>query len=199
MFTLTTSTYDRTGSPSYSSQTRKRNRNIQIGKEEVTLTICPWYGTLYFSSVAQSCPTLCDSMNCSARLPCPSPTPRAFSNSCPLSQWCYLTTSTSVDPFFSCPQSFPASGSFPMSWFFVSGGQGSGASAPASVLPMNIQGWFPLEMTGLISLLSKGLSRVFCSNAFKMILLISQCLSCFLQESHSGYLVCCITGNRSPL
>ena len=65
MFTLTTSTYDRTGSPSYSSQTRKRNRNIQIGKEEVTLTICPWYGTLYFSSVAQSCPTLCDPMDCS--------------------------------------------------------------------------------------------------------------------------------------
>ena len=110
MLTLTTSTHDKTGSSSYSSQTRKRNRNIQIGKEEVTLTICPWYGTLYFSSVAQSCPTLCDSMNCSARLPCPSPTPRAFSNSCPLSQWCHPTISPSVVPFSSCPQSFPASG-----------------------------------------------------------------------------------------
>ena len=134
-----------------------------------------------------------------ARFPCPSPTPGAYSNSRPSRQWCHPTISSSVIPFSSCPQSFPASGSFPMSWFFVSCGQRIGASAPASVLPMNIQGWFPLGLTGLISLLSKGLSRVFSSNTFKMILLISQCLSCFLQESHSGYLVCCITGNRSPL
>ena len=170
--------------------------NFEILKNSVRIPLC-------FSSVQFSFSVMSDSLwphgLQHTRLSCPSPTPGACSNSCPLSQWCYLTTSTSVDPFFSCPQSFPASGSFPMSWFFVSGGQGSGASAPASVLPMNIQGWFPLEMTGLISLLSKGLSRVFCSNAFKMILLISQCLSCFLQESHSGYLVCCITGNRSPL
>ena len=80
------------------------------------------------------------------------------SNSCPLSWWCNLTISSSVTPF-SCPQSFPASGSFPVSWLFASGGQSIDASA--SVLPMNIQGWFPLGLTSLISLLSKGLSRVF--------------------------------------
>ena len=83
------------------------------------------------------------------------------SNSCPLSQWCHPTISSSVATFSSCPQSFPASGSFPMSWLFTSGGQSIRASA--SVLPVNIQGWFPLRLTGLISLLSKGLSRVFFS------------------------------------
>ena len=98
------------------------------------------------------------------RLPCPSPTPRACSNSSPLSQWCHPTISSSVIPFSSCLQSFPASGSFPMSQLFASGGQSIGASASASVLPMNIQDWFPLEWTGWISLQSKGLSRVF-SNA----------------------------------
>ena len=148
-------------------------------------------------------PVVSDSLQCHelqhARLPCPSSSRGVCLSSSPLNLWCYLTVSASVNPFSSCPQSFPASGSFPMSWFFVSCGQSIGASAPASVLPMNIQGWFPLGLTGLISLLSKGLSRVFSSNTFKMILLISQCLSCFLQESHSGYLVCCITGNRSPL
>ena len=89
------------------------------------------------------------------RLPCPSPTPRVYSNSCPLSPWCHPIISSSVVPFFSCLQSFPASGSFLMSWLFASGGQGIGASASASVLPMNIQGWFPLVLTGLISLKSK--------------------------------------------
>ena len=83
------------------------------------------------------------------RPPCPSPTPEACSNSCPLSQWCHPTISSSVVPFFSCLQSFPASGSFPMSLFFPSGGQRIGASASASVLPVNIQDWFPLELTGL--------------------------------------------------
>ena len=83
------------------------------------------------------------------RLPCPSPTPEACSNSCPLSQWCHPTISSSVVPFFSCLQSFPASGSFPMSLFFPSGGQRIGASALASVLPVNSQDWFPLELTGL--------------------------------------------------
>ena len=92
-------------------------------------------------------------------LPCPSPIPRAFSNSCASSRWCHATISSSVVPFSSCLQSFPASGSFPMSQFFSSGGQSIGASA--SVLPMNIQDWFPLEFTGWISLQSKGLSRVF--------------------------------------
>ena len=84
------------------------------------------------------------------RLLCPVLSPRVCSNSCPLSWWCYLTTSFSVTLFSSCPQSFPASGSFPMSWLFASGGQSIGASA--SVLPMNIQGWFPLGLIGLISL-----------------------------------------------
>ena len=98
-----------------------------------------------------------------ARLPCPLPTSRACSNSCPLSQWCHPTISSSVISFSSYLQSFPASGSFQMSQFFASGGQCIGASASASVLPMNIQGWFPLGLTGLISFLSKELSRVFSS------------------------------------
>ena len=93
--------------------------------------------------------------------PCPSPTPRACSNSCPLSPWCHPTTSSSVVPFSSCLQSFPDSGSFPMSLPFTSGSQSIGVSASLSFLPMNIQGWFPLGWTGLISLLVKGLSRVF--------------------------------------
>ena len=92
------------------------------------------------------------------RLPCPSPTPGACSNSRPLSQWCHPTVSSS-HPFSSCLQPFPASGSFPMSQFFTLGGQSIGASASASVLPMNIQDWFPLGLTGLTSLQSKGLSQ----------------------------------------
>ena len=88
---------------------------------------------------------------------------RVCSNSCPLSQWCHPTISSSVAPFFSCPQSFPASGSFPMNRLFPSGDQSIGASASASVLSMNIQHWFPLGLTGLISLLSRGLSRAFSS------------------------------------
>ena len=96
-----------------------------------------------------------------ARLPCPSPPPRTCSNSHPLSQWCHLTISSSGVPFSSCLQSFPASGSFPMSWTFASGGQSIGVSASASVLPINIQDWFPLGWTGWISLLSKGRTRVF--------------------------------------
>ena len=96
-----------------------------------------------------------------ARPPCPSPTPRVYSNSCPLGQWCHPTISSSVVPFSSHLQSFPAPGSFPMSRFFTSGGQSIGVSASVSVLPMNIQDWFPLGCTGWISLQSKGLSRVF--------------------------------------
>jgi len=99
-----------------------------------------------------------------ARLPCPSPVPGVYSNSCPLSQWYHPTISSSVAPFSSCLQSFPASGSFPMSQFFASGGQRIGVSASASVLPMNIQEWSPLGETGRISLQSKGLSRVFSNN-----------------------------------
>ena len=89
------------------------------------------------------------------RLPCPSPSPRVFSNSCPSSQWCHPTILSSVVPFSSCLQSFPASGPFQMSWYFASGGQNIGASALASVLPMNIQDWFPLGLTGWISLQSR--------------------------------------------
>ena len=96
-----------------------------------------------------------------ARPSCPSPTPRVHPNSRPLSRWCHSATSSSVVPFPSCPQSLPASESFPMSQFFVSGGQSIIASASTSVLPMNIQGWFPLGLTCLISLMPKGLSRVF--------------------------------------
>ena len=103
-----------------------------------------------FSSIAQH-----------TRLPCPSPTPEACSNPCPLSQWYHPTISSSLALFSSCPQSFLASGSFQMSQFFASGGQTIGASASESVFSMNIQDWFPLGWTGWISLQSKGLSRVF--------------------------------------
>ena len=90
-----------------------------------------------------------------ARPPCPSPTPGVYSNSCPSSRWCHPTISSSVVPFSSCLQSFPASESFPMSQFFASGGQSIGVSASASVLPMNIQDWFPLGLTGLTSMQSR--------------------------------------------
>ena len=96
-----------------------------------------------------------------ARPPCPSPTPRVHSNPCPLNQWCHPTISSSVVPFSSCPQSFPASGSFQMSQLFASSGQSIGVSDSTSVLPMNIQDWSHLGLTGWISLQSKGLSRVF--------------------------------------
>ena len=95
------------------------------------------------------------------RPPCPSPTPQVYPNSCPLCQWCHPTISSSVIPFSSCPQSFPASESFPMSQLFESGGQSIGVSALAPVLPMNTQDWSPRGWTGWISLQSKGLSRVF--------------------------------------
>ena len=93
--------------------------------------------------------------------------PRVCSNLCPLSWWCYLTVSSSTIPFSFCLHSFPASGSFLMSWFFTLGGQSIEASASATVLPMNIQGWFPLRSTGLISLLSKGLLKAFPSTTIQ--------------------------------
>ena len=96
-----------------------------------------------------------------ARPPCPSSTPGVYSNSCPLSWWCHPTISSSIVRFSSCPQSFQASGSFQMSQFFTSGGENIGVSVSASVLPMNIQDWFPLGWTGLTSSQSKGPSRVF--------------------------------------
>ena len=95
------------------------------------------------------------------RPPCLSPIPRVYPNLYPLSWWCHPTISSSVVPFSLCPQSFPASGSFPMSQLFTSGGQSIGDSASTSVLPMNTQDWSPLGWTGWISLQSKGLSRVF--------------------------------------
>ena len=96
-----------------------------------------------------------------ARPPCPSPTPKVHPNPCPLNRWCHSTISSSVIPFSSCPQSFPASGFFPMSHLFASGGQSIAVSTSTSVLPMNTQDWSPLGWTGWISLQSKGLSRVF--------------------------------------
>ena len=95
------------------------------------------------------------------RPPCLSPTPGVHPNPCPLSRWCHPTISSTVDPFSSCPQSSPESGSFQMSQLFISGGQNIGVSASTLVLPMNTQNWSPLEWTGWISLQSKGLSRVF--------------------------------------
>ena len=102
-----------------------------------------------------------------ARPPCPSPTPGVHPNPCPLSQWCHPSILSSFIPFFSCLQSLPASGSFPMSQFFTSGGQSIGVSASTSVLPVNTQDWSPLEWTGWISLQSKALSRVFSNTQFK--------------------------------
>jgi len=117
------------------------------------------------SSVQFSCSVVSDSLqpheSQHARPPCPSPTPGVHSDSRPSSQWCHPTISSSVVPFSSCPQSLPASDSFPMSQLFSWGGQSIGVSALASFLPKNTQGWSPSEWTGWISLQSKGLSRVF--------------------------------------
>ena len=116
---------------------------------------------LWFSSVAQLCLTLWLHEPQHARPLCPSPTPGVYPNSCPLSRWCHPTISSSVIPFSSHLQSFPATGSFPMSQLFTSGDQNFGVSASTSGPPMNTQDLSPLEWTGWISLLSKGLSRVF--------------------------------------
>ena len=118
-------------------------------------------------SVAQLCLTLWGPVGCNTPGFPVLPSPGVCSNSRPLSRWCYPTISSSVIPFSSCLQSFPASGSFLMSWLFISGGQSIGASASASVLPVTIQGWFPLGLTGLISLQSKALSRIFSSTPFQ--------------------------------
>ena len=114
----------------------------------------------WLSSVAQFCPTLCDPMDCTPGLPVYHQLPE-FTQTCPLSWWCHPTISSSVVPFSSCLQSFPESRSFQRSQFFTSGGQSIGVSATTSVLPMNIQDQFPLGWNGWISLLSKGLSRIF--------------------------------------
>ena len=113
------------------------------------------------------------------RPPCPSPTPGIYRNSCPSSWWCHSAISSSVVPFSSCPQSLPASGSFPMSQLFAWGGQNIGVSASTSVLPMNTQDWSPLGWTGWISLQSKGLSRVFSNTTVQKHQLFSTQLSFF--------------------
>ena len=136
-----------------------------------------------------------------ARPPCPSLSPRVLSNSCPLSRWCHPTISSSVTSFSSYPQSFPASGSFPMSQLFTSGGQSIGASA--SVLPVNIRSWFPLWWTGLISLLSKGLSSIFssttiCKQFAQPSLLSNSHMSTWLLKKHSfDYMDLCQQSNVS--
>ena len=114
-------------------------------------------------SFAKSCRAPFNPMSCSSQVSLSFTISRSCSDSCPLCQWCHPTISSSIVPFSSCPQPSPASGSFSMSQLFTSGGQGIGASASAPVLPMNIQGWFSLGLTGLISLLSKGPSRDFSS------------------------------------
>ena len=122
--------------------------------------------TCIFSSVAQSCPTLWPHEPQYTSHPCSSPTPGVYPNSCPLSQWCHPTISSSIVPYSSCPQSFPASGSFQMNQLFASGGQNTGVSASTSVLPMNTQEWSPLGWTGWISLQSKGLSCIPVADSF---------------------------------
>ena len=120
---------------------------------------CVWYRVQFSRSVVSN--SLQPHGLQHARPPCPSPTPGAYSNSRPFSQWCHPTISSSVVPFSSHLQSFPASGSFQMSRFFASGCRSIGVSASTSVLPVNIQDWYPLGLTSWISLQSKGLSRVF--------------------------------------
>ena len=124
-----------------------------------------------FSSVQFSCWVVSDSLwpheTQHTMLPCPSPTPRDYSKSCPSIQWCHLAISASVALFSSCPQSLPTSGSFPVSQLFTWGGHSTGVSASAAVLPMNTQDWSPLGWTVWISLQSKGLSRVFSNTTIK--------------------------------
>ena len=142
---------------------------------------------IQFSSVQFSRSVMSDSLQPHelqhARSPCPSPTPGVHSNSCPLSQWCHPTISSSVVPFSSCPQSLPASGSFPVSQLFASGGQSIGVSALVLVLPMNTQDWSPLGWTGWISLQSEGLSRVF-SNTTVQNHQFFDAQSCLWSNSH---------------
>ena len=135
------------------------------GWKKYSPNIWTWYGKNQFISAQFSHSVESDSLRPHelqhARPPCPSPTPRVYPNSCPLSRWCHPTVSSSVIPFSSCLQSFQKSGSFQMSQLLPSGGQNTGVSALISVLPMNTQDQFPLGWTGWISLRSKGLSRVF--------------------------------------
>ena len=133
-------------------------QNLQVSSIVSFNTI---YVVFIYISVQFGCSVMSDSLqpheSQHARLPCLSPTPGVYPNSCPLSRWCHSAISSSVVPFSSCPQSLPTSGSFPMSQLFASGGQSTGVSASASVLPMNTQDWSPLGWTGWMSLQSKGL------------------------------------------
>ena len=129
-----------------------------------------------------------------ARPPCPSPTPGVHPNPCPLSRWCHPTIPSSVFPFSSCPQSFPASGSFPMSQLFTLGGQSIGVSASASVLPMNTQDWSPLGWTGWISLQSMGLSSLLQHHSTKASIL--QCSVFFIVQLSHPYMT---TGKTTAL
>ena len=143
----------------------QKKSNLQ--KQRVEVFARSWV----YTSVQFSCSVMSDSLWPHilqvTRPPCPSPTPRIHSKSCPSSRWCHPTISSSVIPFSSCLQSLPASGSFSVSQLFASGGQSTGISASASVLLMNIQSWFPLGLTCLISLESKRLSRVFVSTTIQ--------------------------------
>ena len=161
------------------NQIKEQEKTIECSPNEIELTLAQhgfempgstymWifnskcYSTTHSSiQFTQSCPTLWPHGLQHAILPCSSPTPKPCSNSCSSSRWCHRTISSSDVPFSSCLQSFPASGSFSKSQSFTSGGQSIGVSASASVFPMSTQDWFPLRLTGLISLQSKGLSRVF--------------------------------------
>ena len=132
----------------------QRGSGVNSEQNEIAVACC---------LVTQSCLTLCDSMDCSTPGLPPSPSPEVCPSSRPLRQWCHPSIASCDTPFSSCPQSLPAPGAFPMSWLFTSGDQNTVASVSASVLPMSVQGWFPLRLTGLIFLLPKGLSGVFSS------------------------------------
>ena len=167
------------------------------------------YQTLWPSSVQFSCSVVSDSLRPHgwqhARLPCPSPPPRIHPNSCPLSLWCHPTISSSVIPFSSCLQSFPASWSFPMSQLFASGGQSTGVSASTSALPMNTQDWSPLGWTGWISLQFKTLSRVFSNTTVQKLQFFGFLYSLTLTSIHDhwknhslDYTDLCWQSNVSP-
>ena len=147
----------------FKMRTLKYEKLERLQRQKVECSLCSWH--VSFSLVQFSRSVMSNSLqpheSQHTRPPCPSPTPRIYSNSCPSSRWCHPAISSSVIPFSSCPQSLPASGSFPTSQLFAWGGQSIGVSASASVLPMNTQDWSPLGGTGWISLQSKGLSRVF--------------------------------------
>ena len=142
---------------------------------------------LYISSVQFSLSVMSNSLrhheSQHARPPCPSPTPGVYSNSCLLTWWCHPTISSPVIPFSSCLQSFPESGSFPVSQFLASGGQTIGASASASALPMNIQDWSPLGLNGLLFLQSKGLLKSLLQR-YSSWSLYKKALLCSVAQSH---------------